>query len=97
MRDLQFALRELAAYPKEARHLPALFAEFGIRFVVVEALPGAKIDGAAFWLNETSPVIAVSVRFDRVDNFWFTVMHEFTHVRYGDAWSNRHRYRKRRD
>ncbi len=78
-------LRELAAFPKEARHLPLTLGEFGIRFVVVEPLPSAKIDGAVFWMDESSPVIAVSLRFDRNDSFWFTVMHEFAHIKHGDA------------
>jgi len=85
--ETEQALRELAAYPKEARHLPKVLAIHGIRFVVVEPLPGAKIDGAAFWLDEHSPVIAVSVRYDRVDTFWFTVMHEFRHIAHGDGLS----------
>jgi HTH-type transcriptional regulator / antitoxin HigA len=80
-------LRELAAYPKEVRYLPRTMAECGIRFVVLEHLPGTKIDGAAFWLDDSSPVIAVSARVDRLDNFWFTVMHEFAHIRNGDALS----------
>jgi len=80
-------LRKLAAYTKEARHLPYLLAEYGVRFVVVEPLPSAKIDGAAFWLDEESPVIAVSVRYDRIDSFWFTVMHEFAHIQHRDALS----------
>ena len=80
-------LRKLAGYPKEARHLTELLAAFGIRFVVVAPLPGAKIDGAAFWLDATSPVIALSLRFDRIDAFWFTLMHEFAHIKHGDAWS----------
>lgn len=77
-------LRRLAAFPKEARHLPKLLDEFGIAFVVVEPLPGARIDGAAFWIDG-KPVIAVSVRYDRIDAFWYTVMHEFAHVKNGDA------------
>jgi HTH-type transcriptional regulator/antitoxin HigA len=80
-------LRAMAAYPKEARHLANLLAEYGVRFVVIEPLPGVKIDGAAFWLNESSPVIALSVRFDRIDAFWFTFMHEWAHIRNGDALS----------
>jgi len=80
-------LRQLAAYPKEARHLPKIFSEFGIRFVVIEPLPGVKIDGAAFWLSEEEPAIAVSIRHDRIDGFWFTVMHEYAHIRAGDALS----------
>lgn len=87
MRRLRMRLRELAAFTKEARHLPNLLAENGIRFVVVEPLSGAKIDGATFWIDEQSPVMAVSVRYDRIDNFWFTVMHEFSHVKNGDSFS----------
>jgi HTH-type transcriptional regulator / antitoxin HigA len=80
-------IRDLAAYPGEAAHLPALLASYGIRLVVVEPLPGAKIDGAALWLNDHCPVIAVSVRYDRIDSFWFTVMHELSHIRHQDALS----------
>jgi HTH-type transcriptional regulator/antitoxin HigA len=85
--ELKSHLRELAAYPKEVRHLTDVFSRFGIRFVVIEPLPGARIDGAAFWLDEGKPVIAVSVRYDRVDAFWFTVMHECSHIVHGDLLS----------
>jgi HTH-type transcriptional regulator/antitoxin HigA len=84
---LEKDLRVLAAYPSEVRHLPKVFGKYGIRFIIVEPLTGAKIDGAAFWLSEKAPVIAVSARFDRIDAFWFTVMHEFSHIRHGDALS----------
>jgi HTH-type transcriptional regulator/antitoxin HigA len=78
-------LRRLAAYPSEAKRIPEVMTKYGIRFVVVEPLSGAKIDGAAFWLADDQPVIAVSARFDRVDALWFTVMHEFAHIAHGDA------------
>lgn len=83
----QERLRELAAYPKESRHLPEVMGQAGIRFVVVEPLPSIKMDGAAFWLDDHSPVIAVSLRIDRIDAFWFCVMHEFAHIRHGDGLS----------
>lgn len=79
-------LRQLAAYENEAPRVAEMLAYFGIRFVVVEPLPSGKIDGAAFWLGE-SPVIAVSLQWDRIDAFWFTVMHEFMHIKHGDAYS----------
>ena len=60
--------------------MPRLLAEAGIRFVVVEALPGSKIDGACLWLSPAAPVIAMSFRFDRIDNFWFVLRHELEHV-----------------
>ena len=80
-------LRRLATYTKEARKVPLLLAEFGVRFVVVEPIAGAKIDGAAFWLDPDSPVIAVSIRYDRIDAFWFTLMHEWAHIKNRDALS----------
>ena len=79
----QTALKRLAVHPREARHIPTVLAEYGIRFLVIEPLPNVKIDGAAFWID-AGPVIALSLRYDRIDGFWFTLMHEFMHVRFGD-------------
>lgn len=70
---------------EEARKVPAILAKAGIRFVIVEALPGSKIDGVCFWLNKTSPVIALSLRLDKVDNFWHSLMHEIDHVEHGEG------------
>ena len=85
--ELKKRLRELAAYPDEARHVPLVLSEFGIRFVVVEVLPGGSIDGAAFWIDERKPAIAMSMRYERVDWFWFTLCHELSHVAHNDALS----------
>ncbi len=73
-------LRALAVSPEGAAKVPRLMMECGIRFVLVESLPGAKIDGVCFWLNDRSPVIGMSLRFDRIDNFWFVLRHELEHV-----------------
>lgn len=80
-------LRGLLLAPQEARHAPAVLAEAGIRFVVVEHMPKTKWDGACFWLNEKSPVIAMSLRYDRIDYFWHTLMHELRHVEHRHALS----------
>jgi HTH-type transcriptional regulator/antitoxin HigA len=79
LREALAKLRSLLVAPEEIRQVSRILAEVGVRFVVVEFLPGAKIDGAAFWLNDT-PVIALSIRFDRLDNFWFVLRHEIEHV-----------------
>jgi HTH-type transcriptional regulator/antitoxin HigA len=76
-------LRRLAVHPKESCFLGKVLADYGIRFLVIEPLPGVKIDGAALW-DEVGPIIAVSIRHDRVDGFWFTVMHEFEHIKNQD-------------
>jgi HTH-type transcriptional regulator/antitoxin HigA len=77
----------LAAYSKETRHLPGLLLEYGIRFIVIEPLPGSRIDGASFWIDDEKPVVALSIRFDRIDAFWFTVMHELAHIENQDSLS----------
>jgi HTH-type transcriptional regulator / antitoxin HigA len=79
LRDVLAKLRSLLMAPEEIRQVPHILAEAGVRLVIVEFLPGAKIDGATFWLNDI-PVIALSIRFDRVDNFWFVLRHEIEHV-----------------
>jgi HTH-type transcriptional regulator / antitoxin HigA len=81
---LERELKGLLAFPQQAGRVSLVLSRFGIRLVVVEPIPGSRIDGAAFWLDSTSPVIAVTLRYDRMDKFWFTVMHEFSHVRNRD-------------
>ena len=73
-------LRDLLVAPEEARQVPRILAESGVRFVIVEALPQAKIDGVCFWLDKQAPVIGLSMRYDRIDNFWFVLRHEIEHV-----------------
>jgi len=66
--------------PEEIRHVPRVLNECGIRFSIVETLPKAHIDGVCFWLDDKSPVIGMSTRFDRIDNFWFVLRHEIEHI-----------------
>lgn len=80
LREALAKLQTLLVAPEEIRQVPSILAQVGLRFVVVEFIPGAKIDGAAFWLNDKAPAIAMSLRFDRVNNFWFVLRHEIEHV-----------------
>lgn len=73
-------LRALAARLDDLAKMPGMLAELGIRFVLVEQLPGSRIDGATLWIDDSSPVIALSLRFDRIDGFWHTFAHELMHV-----------------
>ena len=82
-------LHSLLHSAEEIRHIPRLLSDVGIRFLIVEALPGTRIDGACFWLDEKSPVVVVSLRYDRIDYFWHTIMHELGHVKRGDGIKNR--------
>lgn len=76
-------LKELLIAPEEARKVPKLLGECGIRFLIVEALKSSKIDGVCCWLDLNTPVIAMTLRFDRMDNFWFVLRHELEHVLQG--------------
>src|ERR1700752_2809359 len=73
-------LKPLMLRPESTRKVPRILADAGIRFVIVETIGPAKIDGAALWLDADSPVIAMTLRHDRIDNFWFTLRHEIEHV-----------------
>lgn len=79
-------LELLMTEPEEVRHVPRLLAECGVRLAVVEPMPGADIQGVCFWINDNkSPVIGLSLKYDRIDNFWFNLRHELEHVLRGDG------------
>jgi HTH-type transcriptional regulator / antitoxin HigA len=80
VKDAVTELKPLLASAEGARKAPRILSDAGIRYVIVETLPTAKIDGVAFWLDDKSPVIGMSLRFDRIDNFWFVLRHELEHI-----------------
>ncbi len=85
-RNFSSLKRELAPlrFEAEAIHkIPKLLSYYGVRFLVIEHLPKTKIDGACFWLDKYSPVIVLSLRYDRIDWFWHSFMHELSHVEKG--------------
>ena len=81
-------LWDLRTAPEEIRHVPRILESCGIRLVYVEALAGSHIDGACFWLDGGQPVVAMSLRLDRIDNYWFVLRHELEHVRLGHGKNN---------
>ena len=63
--------------PIQAR---SLLARHGVEVEYVGHLPKTHLDGAALRLPNGRPVIGLTVRYDRIDNFWFTVLHELAHI-----------------
>ncbi len=63
---------------------PSLAIDFlsarGVVLVIETHLSGTYLDGATFFYDRTRPVIGLTIRFDRLDNFWFTLMHEVAHI-----------------
>lgn len=76
-------LRELAQL-SWFDHGPVLAIEFlekhGIAVVVESHLKGTLLDGAAMQDEDGTPIIGLTLRFDRLDNFWFTLLHEVAHL-----------------
>jgi len=76
-------LKELAGLSYLASG-PLLAREFlnksGIHVMIEPHLPKTHLDGAAIKLPNGSPVVALTLRYDRLDNFWFTLFHELAHV-----------------
>ena len=63
--------------PQKARKL---LAEKGIALILERHLPGSYLDGAAMLADTGKPVIGLTLRYDRLDNFWFVLFHELGHV-----------------
>lgn len=85
---LKDGLVQLKAFRRDrddVRLIPSLLADAGVRLVVIEHLAGTKVDGASLWLDDSSPVIVLSLRYDRIDSFWHTLMHEIGHILTGDG------------
>jgi len=74
------SLAHLSVDPNVVRQMPALLAKSGVILVYIYALPGMNADGAVFRLSTGHPVIAMSLRFPRLDYFWFTLLHELAHL-----------------
>ena len=70
-------LTRLQDGPKRAQDL---LAEKGVVLVIERHLPGSYLDGAAMLADGGTPVIGLTLRYDRLDNFWFVLMHELGHI-----------------
>lgn len=55
-------------------------AELGISTVILPPLRGTFLDGAVMAGRTGNPVIGLTLRHDRVDSFWFTLLHELSHI-----------------
>jgi len=54
--------------------------EVGIVLVIEPHLSSTHLDGAAL-LGDSGPVIGLTLRQDRLDNFWFVLLHELIHIK----------------
>jgi len=80
--DLDF-MREVAKLSWSDRG-PLLAHEYlrkhGIPLIIEPHLPRTYLDGAAILVGADRPIIGLTIRHDRLDNFWWCLMHELAHV-----------------
>lgn len=76
-------LRELAQLSWSDQG-PLLAVEYlekhGVAVVLEPHLKGTQLDGAALKDIDGTPIVALTLRYDRLDNFWFTLLHEVAHL-----------------
>jgi HTH-type transcriptional regulator/antitoxin HigA len=75
LRDLA-KLSALSEGPNLAREY---LANAGIALVIEPHFKGTYLDGAAM-LDQGRPIVALTLRHDRLDNYWFALLHELAHV-----------------
>jgi HTH-type transcriptional regulator/antitoxin HigA len=84
LRDVGF-LSEIARLSSNIENILSVFEvlrEKGIGLVIERYIQGSEVD-AVITMNESgNPIIGMSLRYDRIDNFWFSLTHELAHLIY---------------
>jgi HTH-type transcriptional regulator/antitoxin HigA len=73
-------LAKLSVFESGPRLAQELLGKHGISLVIEPHLSGTYLDGAAVLVHDARPVVGLTLRHDRIDNFWFCLMHECAHV-----------------
>jgi HTH-type transcriptional regulator/antitoxin HigA len=68
-------------YSEGPRLVSELLKRRGIHFVLLSHLPKTYLDGACFLSPAGGPIVGMTLRHDRLDNFWFTLVHELAHLK----------------
>lgn len=73
-------IARLSASPNGPVLAREMLAFSGIPLVFEPTLPNTYLDGCALLLKDGRPAIGMSIRYDRLDSFWFTLLHELSHI-----------------
>lgn len=73
-------LVQLSAEPDGPMRVEDHLRSIGIALVIEPHLPGTLLDGAALRSARDTAIVAMTLRHDRLDNFWFTLLHEIGHL-----------------
>lgn len=78
--DVLRQVAQLSRFRDGPRRAADCLADRGIPLITLSHLPRTYLDGAALQLIDGRPVVALTLRHDRLDNFWFCLLHELAHV-----------------
>jgi HTH-type transcriptional regulator/antitoxin HigA len=78
--DFVQELAKLSYFEEGPKLAKEFLSKSGVHLVTERHLSKTFLDGAAMKLSDGTPVVALTLRFDRLDNFWFTLAHELGHV-----------------
>lgn len=79
LKNLAERISEYARKTKDIAVFLEDLKKVGVKFFVLEHLQKTYIDGATFFAK-ANPVVVYTQRYNRIDNFWFTMAHELSHV-----------------
>ena len=72
-------MAKLSAFEEGPKLAREYLARLGITLVIESHFKRTFLDGAAM-LDNGRPIVALTLRHDRIDNFWFALLHELAHV-----------------
>ena len=72
-------LAKLSAFEEGPKLAKEYLSRIGITLVIESHFKRTFLDGAAM-LDNGRPIVALTLRHDRIDNFWFALLHELAHV-----------------
>ncbi len=73
-------LAKLSRFDKGPLLAKEMLEHDGIKLIFLEKLTNTKVDGGCFLDKNGHPVIGMTLRYDRLDNFWHTLLHEMAHI-----------------
>lgn len=79
-RDVLKDISRLSLNPESLKQISSYLWQHGVVLIFVPQTAGMKTDGVFFKLQCGTPIVGMTLRYDRYDYFWFTLMHELSHV-----------------
>lgn len=73
-------ISRLSLNVENIKTISSLLWQYGVVLIYLPQTAGMKTDGVFFKLPCGAPIVGMTLRYDRYDYFWFTLMHELAHI-----------------